>query len=163
MAYNYYFQPRYNSSFDGAAQNIAPASTGMQTPDIGTMPIPTDDIQTPDIGLMPAPPSDFQVPDTGMITVPDNSGTDTTGIGWIPAPPFGNNNNNSNYNFVYYMLQRCMNNMMIIRLNNGEQFWFYPFQIYQGTVNGYRWNQRAGWFNYSIPISDIHGLYCYSG
>jgi len=154
MAYNNYFQPRYNNA---AGRYIAPASSGMQTPDTGMMPIPSDDVQVPDIGLMPAPPSDIQIPDTGWAAAPNT--TDPNYIGWVPTPPFGGNTNSG---FVTYMLQRCMNNMMVIRMNNGEQFWFYPFQIYQGTVNGYRWNQRAGWFNYSIPISDIHDLYCYS-
>lgn len=149
MYRNQFFQPQYtNANYQTPDTGmIAAPSTDYQTPDTGMIEAPSNNYQTPDIGLMPAPPTNIQIPDTGMIEAPS----------WI-----NNGNNNPNINNVMYMLNRCMNNMMLVRVANGEQFWFYPLQIFRGYVNGYRWNQQAGWYYASVPLADIRDLFCFS-
>lgn len=118
---------------------------GTQEPDTGMIQIPQPGTQTPDTGMIQAPPPAPETPDTGM----------------IPLPPIADHPS-SHPGHIMFLMQRCMNNMMFVHTRNGDSFWFYPTSIFQQTVNGYRWNQQAGWFSYSLPISSVHDAFCYS-
>ncbi|MGL5436273.1 MAG: hypothetical protein ACRDBO_12875 [Lachnospiraceae bacterium] len=114
------------------------------------------------------PQENGMLPDTGMIEViPNDNNSDVM----IP-PPNWENNPPGNFppqfwpqmpsNPISNVFRLCMNNLMYITLRNGENFWYYPIDSSQNIVNGYRWDQQTGWFNYTIQFSSIQNAYCYN-
>ncbi|GEM_PF-6877024 len=140
---------------------IFPLENPVTTPDTGMIEVIPDNNSngTSPATTLPAP----VIPGVGNVQVPSSI---TTLPGWIGGsssgnyppqfPPFMPPNN------VVNVLQLCMNNLMYITTRNGESFWYYPTDIAQNSVNGYRWNQQAGWFNYSVAFMMIQNAYCYN-
>lgn len=59
-----------------------------------------------------------------------------------------------------YRVSVCLDQMSYIWTTTGESFWAYPTSIESNVVHGYRWNERAGWFLYEIPVSRIRFMIC---
>ena len=73
-------------------------------------------------------------------------------IGSLPIIQFPGSNQGS--------LSICMQRVSYVWLRNGENFWFFPNELSNNSLNGYRYNERAGWFNYSIPFYQIMAVTC---
>ena len=58
------------------------------------------------------------------------------------------------------VLSICMEKVSYIWMRNEENFWFFPMELSNNSLIGYRYNDRAGWFNYSIPFQQIMAVTC---
>ncbi len=56
-------------------------------------------------------------------------------------------------------IRRCLNRNTMIWLINGRNFWFFPTNITQQTVFGFRWT-RNGWVRDSIERRNILRFEC---
>lgn len=112
--------------------------------------------QDSNIGVIPVTPN-TQIPGIGIIAIP---GTGSTGNVTLPdwlTPPSWHPTDT-----LTTQLRQNLNSLMYVQTQNGEIFWYFPTDISGSTVNGYRWNQQAGWFPYSIPLSSIRNIYLYN-
>jgi len=115
--------------------------------------------QNPNIGVIGVTPN-TQIPGIGIIAIPGTGTTGNTGTVQLPdwlIPPSSNPTDS-----LANQIKQNLNSMMYIENQDGERFWYFPTGVTGSTVNGYRWNQQAGWFNYSMPLSSIKNVYLYN-
>lgn len=151
------YNPMYqqdNTTPDTGMIEVIPDTANQGNTPITTLPaqpLPGNTIQPPTTLPADPPAANFQPPTTLPAWVNRPSGNYPPHFPPVfPSSPVAN------------VLQLCMNNLMYITTRNGESFWFYPTDIYQTTVNGYRWNPQPGWFPYSIPFASIRNAFCYN-
>lgn len=67
-----------------------------------------------------------------------------------PRPPFNNN----------WQANICINRLTFVWDSNNESYWTYPTMVRNNILYGYRWNVRAGWFPYEMPMREIRRYVC---
>ncbi|GEM_PF-1802221 len=57
-------------------------------------------------------------------------------------------------------IRNCQGRFTYIWLNSGQEFWFFPIQIWGNTVAGFRWDRRFGWTYTGISLNSIDMFTC---
>ena len=56
-------------------------------------------------------------------------------------------------------MRNCIGRFTYVWLSNGQEFWFFPVQIWANTVAGFRWDRRFGWSYTGISLNRIRYVY----
>ncbi|WP_143319267.1 transporter [Clostridium sp. HBUAS56010] len=54
----------------------------------------------------------------------------------------------------------CTGRFTYIWLRNGQEFWFFPIQVWRNTISGFRWDRRFGWSYTGISLNRIDMFTC---
>lgn len=57
-------------------------------------------------------------------------------------------------------MRNCIGRFTYVWLSNGQEFWFFPVQIWANTVAGFRWDRRFGWSYTGISLNRIDMFTC---
>ncbi|WP_242980347.1 hypothetical protein [Lacrimispora xylanisolvens] len=57
-------------------------------------------------------------------------------------------------------MQNCIGRFTYIWMSNGQEFWFFPIQIWRDSVSGFRWDRRFGWSYTGISLNRIDMFTC---
>ena len=57
-------------------------------------------------------------------------------------------------------MRNCMGRFTYIWLSNGQEFWYFPIQIWGNTVAGFRWDRRFGWTYTGISLNRVDMFTC---
>lgn len=57
-------------------------------------------------------------------------------------------------------IRNCIGRFTYIWLSNGQEFWFFPVQVWSNTVAGFRWDRRFGWSYAGISLNRIDMFTC---
>ena len=57
-------------------------------------------------------------------------------------------------------LRNCIGRFTYIWLSNGQEFWYFPIQIWGDSVAGFRWDRRFGWTYTGISLNRIDMFTC---
>lgn len=54
----------------------------------------------------------------------------------------------------------CIGNFTYVWMRNGQEFWFFPIQVWRNSVSGFRWDRRFGWSYTGISLNRIDMFTC---
>ncbi|NNJ30069.1 transporter [Bacteroides xylanolyticus] len=57
-------------------------------------------------------------------------------------------------------MKYCIGRFTYIWMSNGQEFWFFPIQIWRNSVSGFRWDRRFGWSYTGISLNRIDMFTC---
>ena len=57
-------------------------------------------------------------------------------------------------------IRNCIGRFTYIWLSNGQEFWFFPIQVWRSSVAGFRWDRRFGWSYTGISLNRIDMFTC---
>lgn len=57
-------------------------------------------------------------------------------------------------------IRNCRGRFTYIWLRNGQEFWFFPVQIWGNSIAGFRWDRRFGWSYMGISLFQIALFTC---
>lgn len=57
-------------------------------------------------------------------------------------------------------IRNCVGRYTYIWLSNGQEFWYFPIQIWGNSIAGFRWDRRFGWTYTGISLNRIDMFTC---
>ena len=57
-------------------------------------------------------------------------------------------------------INNCIGRFTYVWLSNGQEFWFFPVQVWFNSVAGFRWDRRFGWSYTGISLNRIDMFTC---
>jgi hypothetical protein len=57
-------------------------------------------------------------------------------------------------------IRYCIGRFTYIWMRNGQEFWFFPIQIWRNSISGFRWDRRFGWSYTGISLNRIDMFTC---
>lgn len=86
----------------------------------------------------------------------------TMGLGAPPqrTPNKPSNNRGTTRAVDQSTIRFCMRKFTYVWLDNGQEFWFYPVQLGNQSIAGFRWDRRFGWSYVGIPLRRIDFFTC---
>lgn len=57
-------------------------------------------------------------------------------------------------------MRNCIGRFTYVWLSNGQEFWFFPIQLWPNSVSGFRWDRRFGWAYTGISLNRIDMFTC---
>lgn len=57
-------------------------------------------------------------------------------------------------------IRHCIGRFTYVWLSNGQEFWFFPIQVWGNSVAGFRWDRRFGWSYTGISLNRIDMFTC---
>lgn len=58
-------------------------------------------------------------------------------------------------------IRNCLGQFTYIWLGNGQEFWFYPTQVWRNSVGGFIWYGWFGWLYTGISLDLIDFFTCF--
>jgi hypothetical protein len=57
-------------------------------------------------------------------------------------------------------IRYCIGRFTYVWMRNGQEFWFFPIQVWRNSVSGFRWDRRFGWSYTGISLNRIDMFTC---